>query len=312
MSTSTKETNSKAGEKRPLEVQETKDPTKKITKLTLPYPNDNLLLHSPIKNLATKINKKFLDEQLVPTPRGYVVNIETIRRVFADVLNKILLSKLISKCDRTIDTATTLAYKASKICSDVCVCTIYAKQRNLHRYIGTYKGRFRGESYYSKDIELPLPFAIAIENFGLFKTFSMTKHYYYVFPVFPEGNMSEEYLNMFEYESYLPLFDEIGLPTKCMDPNKRNGTAWWTYKPMYNGDSYDLKMPYHISNYSDHSSIVATMFLSHDDDDNDTCVVKPIVTPPCDDSDYGLHFRDIREGEQMRFRGFVPMDMTFI
>ena len=277
-----------------------------------PAPKD--LLQWPIERLATQVNQVFLDtitqngeggyevpdDQIVTTLRVYEINVTNLRTAFSSVLYNVLRTKFIERGDRTVAAATTLATNVSTLTADVCMAALYAKLRTLHRQISTYKGRFTDQPSYTKDVEIPLPFASAIEGIGLFKTVAMNTRYT-VIPVYPESTANEgrsmadcSFLN---YKSYLAYFAEIGIPTKTIDTRVTPGNAWWTYRTSYDGDVYDLKIFFPPLHFNDHLANLAIMFLGNSGEQHANA---PLITPKADDQDYGWHVKDIREGEQAR------------
>lgn len=282
------------------------------TVATAALPKD--LLQWPIERLATQVNQVFLDtiiqngeggyevpdEQIVPTLRVYEINVTNLRNAFRSVLYTILRAKFIERGDRTATAATTLATNVSNLTADACMAALYAKLRSLHRQIYTHKGRFTDQPTYTKDVELPLPFAVAIDGIGMFRTSAMSTRFNVV-PVYPENTKNEgrssDSINFLEYKSYLAYFAEIGIPTRTIDTRVTPGNAWWTYRTSYDGDVYDLKINFPPLHFNDHLANLAIMFLGNSGADRNNA---PIITTKTDDLDYGWYVKDIREGEQAR------------
>nr|UHA47119.1 hypothetical protein [Raphanus sativus cryptic virus 2] len=272
------------------------------------------LLQWPIERLATQVNQVFLDtiiqngeggyevpdDQIVPTLRVYEIHVTNLRNAFRSVLYTVLRTKFIERGDRTVNAATTLATNVSNLTADACMAALFAKLRTLHRQIYTYKGRFTDQPTYTKDIELPLPFAVAIDGIGMFRTSAMSTRFNVV-PVYPEGTKNEgrsaDSINFLEYKSYLAYFAEIGIPTRTIDTRVTPGNAWWTYRTSYDGDVYDLKINYPPLHFNDHLANLAIMFLGNSGANRNN---SSIIITKDDDLDYGWHVKDIREGEQAR------------
>ena len=272
------------------------------------------LIQWPIERLATQVNPIFLetivlngeggyevsDVQVNPVTRVYEINVTNIRTAFRSVLYTILLTKFIERGDRTVTAATNLATTVSTLTADACMAALYAKLRTLHRQIYTFKGRFTDQPTYTKDIELPLPFAVAIDGIGMFRTSAMSTRYNVV-PVYPENTKNEgrstDSINFLEYKSYLAYFAEIGIPTRTIDTRIAPGNAWWTYRTSYDGDVYDLKINFPPLHFNDHLANLAIMLLGNSGADGTN---SNLITFKEDDLDYGWHVKDIREGEQAR------------
>lgn len=88
-----------------------------------------------------------------------------------------------------------------------CFTVLYAKLRTIHKQFQTYAGRFQPTPSYTKEIELPLPSADAIQSFGVFTPVGMTEHYVIV-PVYQENvankRRSTQFRSATTYEAYLP------------------------------------------------------------------------------------------------------------
>ncbi|KAM3249006.1 hypothetical protein T459_08017 [Capsicum annuum] len=56
------------------------------------------------------------------------------------------------------------------VMADMCMAAFYAKQRNIHRAFRTYSNRYTNPARCTEDTELPVPFAKAISNIGVFNT----------------------------------------------------------------------------------------------------------------------------------------------
>nr|XP_016456128.1 PREDICTED: uncharacterized protein LOC107780122 [Nicotiana tabacum] len=119
------------------------------------------------------------------------------------------------------------------VTADVCMSALYAKLRNIHRTFGTYSNRYTNSARYTKNIELPVPFAEAISNIGVFNI-EMTVNIKTIVPTYPEGTENEgcscEEFPIARYCGILPHMKNAGIPLKSIDIHDTTGTAWWTFK----------------------------------------------------------------------------------
>ncbi|KAF5182510.1 coat protein [Thalictrum thalictroides] len=155
---------------------------------------------------------------------------------------------------------------------------------------------FSSPPTYSKDLELPLPFADAIQNFGVFETRSMLSNYFMI-PVYPEGakyeGRSSEDWHYSKYGSSLHLLKECGIPLNSVDTCIKDGSAWWTYKIREVYDSFDFQCIIPFLHHTDHSAILSSMFLLVD---GNTKSLLPIIKHHTDDQDYGVRLREVPSG----------------
>ncbi|KAL6996487.1 hypothetical protein U1Q18_006620 [Sarracenia purpurea var. burkii] len=183
--------------------------------------------------------------------------------------------------------------------SDMCMSALYAKLHTLHKSYGRHPTRYTPPPCYSKDVELPLPFALAIQEFGAFETHSLKQNVVYA-PTYPEGVINEgrenQIFSLAEYLSYLPTLRELGIPLKSVDPCLKNGSAWWTYKVENVHNTSDLVCTLPPSHYSDLSAIIRSCFLVPD---AANCC-KDIITFPQPPEDYGTRMREFHPGYCVR------------
>lgn len=78
----------------------------------------------------------------------------------------------------------------------------------------------------------PLPFALAVQDFGAFETHSLETQSIHA-PTFPEGTQHEGLEKakypLTEYLSFLPTIKSLAIPCKSIDSWLKTGSAWWVY-----------------------------------------------------------------------------------
>eukprot|EP00262_Sarcandra_glabra_P017759 TRINITY_DN6185_c0_g1_i1.p1 TRINITY_DN6185_c0_g1~~TRINITY_DN6185_c0_g1_i1.p1 ORF type:complete len:345 (+),score=18.40 TRINITY_DN6185_c0_g1_i1:170-1204(+) len=231
--------------------------------------------------------------------RHYEIQISNLRDAMTYVLSNFIIWKQAEQGRFTIGQINSEVNEIVPICVDACMTALYAKLRTIHKQYGTYAHRFNAPATYAKDIELPLPFADAIQNFGVFETRCMKKNYVLV-PVYPEGIKNEgrknEEWHSNKYESCLPILRECGIPMKNVDTRIKFGHAWWTYKVEEAHGAYDFRCILPSLHYSDHSAILASMFFYLDRERRPVQIIRHLP----DDADYGLRLREVRAGFQLR------------
>nr|UZZ64783.1 minor coat protein [Camellia cryptic virus 1] len=230
--------------------------------------------------------------------RFYQINVANFRDAMKDVLRGYLIWKYSEKGRFTTAQIVTEVTKIVPICVDACMTSLYAKLRTIHKQYGTYSTRFNTPPTYSKDLELPLPFADAIQNFGIFETRCMKKNFLMI-PVYPEGTKNEgrekEDWHAYEYEACMPILRENGIPIKNVDTRVKSGFAWWTYRLKSVNDTYDFECILPFLHYSEHSALLSSMFLHVQSGE-----IRPIIELKGDDVAYGVRLREVKQGFQLR------------
>lgn len=183
---------------------------------------------------------------------------------------------------------------------DACCAALYARLHTVHKEFGTYATRYDAPATYSPDIELPLPFADAIQNFCVFNPRGMLKNYLCI-PIHPEGTQNEgrssQTWNSHKYEASKQILKDLGIPMKSIDHTKiKPGTAWWTYRPSVVCGTFDLRCIFPPSNYSDHSALVASMFLVKKENEEADSLIEFLN----DDSNYPKRMRQVAADFQLR------------
>jgi len=271
------------------------------------------LLPRMFERMALTIDPKFADgltnqktigyfrphNQRMPTVRYYELNVTNFRESISKILTtylKFVLAQRKTMSLARIDAEVTLVVP---LITNACMAALYSKLRTIHSAYQTYITRFTNRPTYTKEIELPLPLADAIDNVGIF-TLSNTEVYYICVPLFPEGTLNEgrsvQAWNSFQYEAYIPMLKEYGIPVKSIDTRRKNGTPWWTYKVSYVSGSYDFRCIYPPANYTEHSAMLASMFARLNEDEE----ILPIITHQATDVDYPYRFREMPEDYQVK------------
>ncbi|ABV89763.1 unknown [Rosa multiflora cryptic virus] len=173
-----------------------------------------------------------------------------------------------------------------------CMCALYSKLRSIHRTHGRLSARYAAAPHYNKDIELPLPLAVAIQEFGIFKTESMIQNRIMA-PTYPEATQYEgraqDNFNITDYQTYIPTFKDLGIPCKSVDPHIKSGSAWWTYKLNNAHGTTDLVCTIPPTNYSDLGVALRSLFLATAAD-SDEC--SEIIAWPEGTADFGTNLRE--------------------
>lgn len=290
------------------------------TQAAVPQPAQPELKAELFKRLPASVNPKFLTRvdkrgiikyerpiaHRLSTKTYLTLRITQLRNAFRDTLSEYLTLRYQSAGMLTVAQAAGEIGTISTMCADACMAAIYGKLRNIHRQIGTYGNRFNTPPTISRDIELPLPFADAIHNIGMFET-EGSQNFLLIIPVYPEGTRyegrSQEDSTLISYKSYTPMLKQAGIPLKPVDTRMKAGTAWWTTRYERSQHFYDLSTIFHPSLYSSHSAVLSSMFLHQTAADNLDPI--QIVDHPADAGDYGTRMRCL--SLSIRFRSFAAL-----
>ncbi|QED42878.1 ORF1 [Lomandra cryptic virus 1] len=240
-------------------------------------------------------------DQRILDARFYTIRIDNFRQALSNVLISYAVEKYLDQGVLTTAQINAELNTMVPLCVNACMSALYSKLRNIHKAYGVYAGRFTAPPSYNRDIELPLPFADAIQNFGVFETKCMT-HNYLIVPVYPEGTRYEgrstEDWHAYKYESYIPILKKLGIPVRSVDTRVKLGSAWWTYRVSLSNMTYDFNCIFPPIHYSDNSTVTASMFLLIDQDNHGEPM--PLIDFQNDDGDYGVRLRDVPIGIQLR------------
>jgi len=195
----------------------------------------------------------------------FEINVREFRRCITDVLTKVLTIRYYSHGNlRDSEIATELA-EIVPLTVSATMCALYAKLRSIHRAYGKLTSRYTTPPRYTKEVELPLPLAIAIQDFGTFQTSCLPTNYVFA-PTYPEGTLYEGRadadFNITDYLSYIPTFRQLGLPLKTVDPVMKKGTSWWTYQVSNSDNTTDLTCILPPSLYTPLSAQIRSLFLA--------------------------------------------------
>ncbi|XP_014521564.1 uncharacterized protein LOC106778153 isoform X1 [Vigna radiata var. radiata] len=191
------------------------------------------------------------------TVRSVNINVQYFRNSIVSVMTKVLTARY-----------EYLGKRKTDITADITTY-VYAKLRGINRLYGQHATRYATAPSYTKDIELPLPLALAIQEFGSFNTHSLERNLIMI-PTYPEGTQHEgrsaaTYPSV-EYLTYVSTLTRLGIPLKSVDSRVKSGSAWWTFKLRIISDSVDLICTLPRSHYSDMSVQLRMLFISSDDE----------------------------------------------
>lgn len=270
---------------------------------------DTKLVSKELKRVTLEINPLYLRRLKDRKELGYSrsvgkkklelwpieIDVPRFRYAIKNVLMNALIARYHTHSEmRSIDIYTEIN-EIVPIVSDMCMSALYAKLRSIHRSFGRYTTRYTTAPCYTKDVELPLPFALAIQEFGTFETHSLKKNFIYA-PTYPEGVINEgrerQDFSMAEYFSYLPTLKNHGIVCKSVDVRIKTGSPWWTYKVVNESNTSDLICTLPPTHYSDQSAVLRTVFLTPDDEH---CCFD-IIHHPADFIDYGTRAREVPPG----------------
>lgn len=184
---------------------------------------------------------------------------------------------------------------------DVCMTALYAKLRSIHQFFGPLPVQYSTAPSYIEDVELPLPYALAIQDLGMFEKSCLQQNLIMV-PTFPpgtehEGRANEAY-NVFDYMLYVPVLKELGFRFKSIDSSVKAGSPWWTYKVMTVYGTADLACTLPPSLYPNYSVTLRMLFVVPNSVDD--CTVPDIIQHAPDTMDYGRHAKELRYGTDVR------------
>lgn len=277
-------------------------------------PDESSLIPRTFERLALTVNPEFLATGKArgqygfnrtfasrnQTFRYYTINLVNFKATIVDLLTKFLTLRMREKNEWSeANIATEVDYMVPLI-RDACCTALYARLRPVHRSIQEYANRFTTASVYTKDLELPLPLADAIQNFGPFTPAGIPQNYYCV-PVYPENTQHEGRTDAqwrsSNYEAIIPRLKDLGIPFKSIDSRIKSGTSWWTLYPRKVGTSRDLVCIFPPINYSEHSTSVACLFLFDSEDGENSL---PIINFNQDEQFWPARARDLPIGYKLR------------
>ncbi|CDO45228.1 Coat Protein [Arhar cryptic virus-I] len=201
----------------------------------------------------------------VLTFRSFDLNVSYFRTAITDVMSRVLKIRYQSNGSmRQTEIDTEIATFVPHIVN-VCMSALYAKLRSLNKSYGRHGTRYATAPVYTKDIEIPLPLALAIQELGSFQTQNLENNVIMI-PTYPEGVQHEgrtaAEFPVAEYLSYVPTLLDLKIPLKSVDARIKTGSAWWTYKLEVIHYTADFICTIPRSLYSDMTALLRTLFLS--------------------------------------------------
>jgi hypothetical protein len=227
--------------------------------------------------------------------RDYTLDVKNIRTRITEVATEVLTWLNCEHGNYPTATATANAAADAALIADGCMTALYARLRTIARTFNVNPTRFTTPATFPKEVELPLPFALAIENIGVFDTEDVTPPVRIV-PTYPENTTNEgraaQTWNTSNYLSIVAIMKEQNIPFKKINIHNKTGTPWWTFVPLYNHCEYDLRCIFPPIMYTALSATIAQMFLHHTKD-----VPDMIYSAKADDQHHPRRMRVIHPRE---------------
>ncbi|QCD86406.1 hypothetical protein DEO72_LG3g928 [Vigna unguiculata] len=209
------------------------------------------------------------------TVKSFDINVTYLRTAITDVMTRVLTIRYsLNHMRESVINEEITTYVPHIV--NMCMSALYAKLHNTNKTYGLHATRYTTDPSYTKDIELPLPLALAIQEFGSFRTHSLQENKIMV-PTYPEGTQFEERsvvdLPIAEYLAYVPTLLQLGIQMKSVDAEIGKGSAWWTYKVEVILSTTDFLCTLPRSHYSDMSALLRMLFLSGSEESHPEDVV---------------------------------------
>jgi hypothetical protein len=225
--------------------------------------------------------------------RSYSLDPAVIRARITAVLTPALTLLYREHGNKTLEASTAQATTDATVTADACMAAIYARLRNINKSFNINPTRYPSHPTFPKECELPLPFAIAIENIGMFATEDVVTKVLVV-PAYPENTQNEgrsaATWSLSQYYSAAARMKELNIPFKKVNVMNKTGSPWWTFKPIYNHGRFDLRCIFPPMMYSALAVSLATLFLST----NAAQEAVMIYTALADDAAHPLRACDIQ------------------
>lgn len=231
--------------------------------------------------------------------RYYEIKVDNFRANMTTVLEAYLKYKYVEQGRMTSSQIDAELKMVVPITVDACMTALYAKIRAINQQTGEYSNRFSTRPTYNRDIEIPLPYADAIQQLGRFATTCMKTNYTMI-PTFPENVENEgrkdKHWRSYKYESIMQILKNLGIPLRSVDTRSQDGSAWWTYRLEDHGETVDFHCILPFLHYSNHSAMLSLLFATR----TNTGELSAIITHKDDDLDYGCRLKEIWNGTPLR------------
>nr|CAH2618759.1 putative coat protein [Port Orford cedar deltapartitivirus]CAI5383893.1 putative coat protein [Port Orford cedar deltapartitivirus] len=181
-----------------------------------------------------------------------------------------------------------------------CRLMIYLKMQELHFTLLDEYDKF-AESYRVKDnFELPLPYALCIQQLGLVKIASLTEELHLAptvrtqptrFMIEPGSSWS-----LSEHNEYVDYMKSLGMRFAQVNPKVKMGSTWWLYRQRQIDGILCLACPLPESNFTESGAVIHSMFFDNIEDPTGHEIAD---LSPIGNKFYGMMMRNPRCGIQL-------------
>ncbi|OIT06636.1 hypothetical protein A4A49_02124 [Nicotiana attenuata] len=176
----------------------------------------------------------------------------------------------------------------------ICVMT-YLKLRAVNLFIPTQGERFYNKPKTPAPFEVPVPYALAIQQLGVVEARKRTAF----IPTLTKADGESTFLpasakwNPCGYTQAVEFCKSIGLRFQSVDLSVKIGSSWWLFRPVLEGNYFELRCPLPEDNFTESGSVLHTLFL-HDADDGPNNAIMDLSAIP--DKNYGSMLRNPPQG----------------
>nr|CAH2618946.1 putative coat protein [Japanese plum-yew deltapartitivirus]CAI5383960.1 putative coat protein [Japanese plum-yew deltapartitivirus] len=258
------------------------------------------------------VGHRFSREKLEKTPTYInidVVNIQTaIGETLTGEFSRLLRAKGVLDSNELLQRAAVLADWMVNGAS----LLIFLKLQEIHFTDWTQYRKFAEGPRIVQEIEIPLPYALCIQQLGTVKINSMTTEMT-VIPTYPT-NVTDFFLtdtnwNAAEHAENVAYVKALGVPCSTVNLSTKIGSAWWLMRQETVDGTVRISCPLPESNFTEAGTVMNSMFLTGR---GDPVINKIADLTPLGIKNYGIMLQNPRRGIQVAaFHALCGSDDNF-
>nr|CAH2618869.1 putative coat protein [Conifer deltapartitivirus]CAI5383870.1 putative coat protein [Conifer deltapartitivirus] len=210
------------------------------------------------------IGHRFSRLQISTRPQYVELSCHRMRNAIVHTLSMVMLRILYTKGVLESQEVIQRSQSMATILSNGTMMLLYKKLRNIHLTEFDHFDRFARKPKVPDTLEVPVPYAYALQSLGKVKVNSLTTDLE-VAPLFPrnETNFGMDTVNSWSLDEHTQCVEyvkSLGIPCCTVNLGVKVGSAWWLMRQEAVDSTIRITCPLPESNFTERAAVLSTLF----------------------------------------------------
>nr|CAH2618729.1 putative coat protein [Conifer deltapartitivirus]CAI5383947.1 putative coat protein [Conifer deltapartitivirus] len=210
------------------------------------------------------IGHRFSRLQIKKTPQYIELSCYRMRNSIVHTIGAVMLRILYTRGVLESQEVIQRSQSMATIISNGTMLLLYKKLRNIHLTEFDHFERFARKPKVTDSIEVPVPYAYALQSLGKVKVNSLTTDLE-IAPTFPrnETSFGMDATNSWspdEHAQCIEYVKSLGIPCCTVNLGVKIGSAWWLMRQEQMDNTIRVSCPLPESNFTERAAVLSTLF----------------------------------------------------